>query len=51
MQNQLSDKNIIVTGANVGIGYETALELAKRGNLLVYLLILQLLALTLNKMN
>ncbi len=33
MQNQLIDKNIIVTGANVGIGYETALELAKRGNI------------------
>jgi NAD(P)-dependent dehydrogenase (short-subunit alcohol dehydrogenase family) len=26
----MKDKKIIVTGANCGIGYETALELAKR---------------------
>ena len=31
MQNQLEGKNVIVTGANCGIGYEAALELAKRG--------------------
>ena len=27
----LKDKNIIVTGANTGIGYEAALDFAKRG--------------------
>ena len=31
MEKQLSGKTIIVTGANCGIGYETALELVKRG--------------------
>jgi NAD(P)-dependent dehydrogenase (short-subunit alcohol dehydrogenase family) len=32
MQDQLKDKNIIVTGANCGIGYEAALQFAKMGN-------------------
>ncbi len=31
MQDQLKDKNIIVTGANCGIGYEAALQFARMG--------------------
>ena len=31
METQLSNKVVIITGSNCGIGYETALELAKRG--------------------
>ena len=31
-ENSLKDKTIIVTGANCGIGYEAALDFAKRGS-------------------
>ena len=30
-KTKLSGKNVIVTGGNCGIGYETALDMAKRG--------------------
>ena len=30
-KNRVDDKVVIVTGANTGVGFETALELAKRG--------------------
>ena len=32
-ENSLKDKTIIVTGANCGVGYETALDFAKRGRI------------------
>ena len=30
-EESLKNKTVIVTGANCGIGYETALDFAKRG--------------------
>lgn len=30
-ENSLKDKTIIITGANCGIGYEAALDFARRG--------------------
>ena len=35
-ENSLKGKKIIVTGANTGIGYEAALDFAKRGNNQIY---------------
>jgi NAD(P)-dependent dehydrogenase (short-subunit alcohol dehydrogenase family) len=31
MEKNLTNKTIIITGANTGIGFETAKDLAKRG--------------------
>lgn len=42
-KNMLNSKVVIVTGANCGIGYETALDLAKRGNIRKIILNLSLI--------